>query len=420
MSTMLLIFVLQKGSRGGFVLKEFLLASGLALLLSAVFWVPFAHFLPEFGKPIDTSYSASQSIEYIPLNFIIQDADFYRIDTLDRILFPAIYMNYIGWLPALFAFYALISMRKAERRVLLTLLGGIAVVFIASSTNFIQILARILPDLAASFRYPPMLLGLTVPLILGLAGAGLDRILRLPWPRFQVPWQDAKLAFPSLALLVLLAWSVKSSYDFSRQWLVPFSPPPDTKVLEQKFTTDTAQWVQPPNHHYWMPDLLASQKKITGVFRPWWFSGRDAPNPFLEAIPEEEWTGDLTPIDSVNTIQIVARPTNQYAVIETPDGPIPCQAISRGGNIDVSCDSPSPGILTVTENSWTGWKVAVDGEPGQLRSGNWLSVAAPEGQHEFTFRYRPLDAYLGFALAISGVLLTAWLWRRSRRFPDSY
>ena len=51
-----------------------------------------------------------------------------------------------------------------------------------------------------------------------------------------------------------------------------------------------------------------------------------------------------------------------------------CHAEGTGGDIDVSCNSTGEGTLVVEENSWSGWRAQIDGEPAQLLEGNWLSV----------------------------------------------
>jgi hypothetical protein len=417
MTTLVLVFVVRQEKR---LLREFLLSAGLALLLSAVFWIPFVQFLPHFGKAVDTSYSAGQSFQYIPLNYVIGDADFYRGDALGRILFPSIYMNYIGWMPILLSAVGLPLLWKTRRRVTLALVIPILLIVLASSANSVQFAAKIFPDLMASLRYPPLLLGLTIPFILALAAAGVDQILQIPWPSLTLLWEGAKIRLPSLTLLVLMGWSMRSTFDFSQSWYTPFWPPAETLELPHALETNSAQWVQPPGQHYWMPDLLASNQKITGVFRPWWWSGREAPEPFLQAVSEDELPEDSTPIGQIGSLKIIANSASHYAFIEIGNTTIPCRAVSNGGNIDVSCNSPEQGQLTVREYSGTGWSVSMDGTPGRLTPSAWLSTAAQAGNHDYSFRYRPRAAQLGVGLSIFGSLLMVWLWRRSRQFPDSY
>jgi len=90
----------------------------------------------------------------------------------------------------------------------------------------------------------------------------------------------------------------------------------------------------------------------------------------------------------------------------------PCQASGHGGNIDVECDQPAPGVLTVYENQWLGWSATLDGAPVPLGKGQWLNVEAPAGSHVYRFRYRPWEAGVGLSMALAGIILAAVLWFR--------
>jgi uncharacterized membrane protein YfhO len=72
----------------------------------------------------------------------------------------------------------------------------------------------------------------------------------------------------------------------------------------------------------------------------------------------------------------------------------------------VSCASNDPAILTVRENSWTGWFAWVDGKPANLIPGQWLRVQAPAGAHQYQFRYLPWDVALGALLMLVGIILS--------------
>ena len=69
----------------------------VAVLLAGVFWVPVLHFWSSFGKDVDPSFKSAQAIEYIPLNLVIRDADFFRSEALGKVPYPYLYGGYIGW-----------------------------------------------------------------------------------------------------------------------------------------------------------------------------------------------------------------------------------------------------------------------------------------------------------------------------------
>jgi hypothetical protein len=115
---------------------------------------------------------------------------------------------------------------------------------------------------------------------------------------------------------------------------------------------------------------------------------------------------------AVGGLNIVAHPENEYALVETSGGLVPCRAQAQGGDIDVDCQTAAPGQLTVRENFFSGWSVRRDGAAAALGAGPWLTVQAPAGEHHYTFRYRPWDAPLGILLSLAGLALAVWLWFR--------
>jgi uncharacterized membrane protein YfhO len=94
---------------------------------------------------------------------------------------------------------------------------------------------------------------------------------------------------------------------------------------------------------------------------------------------------------------------------------LPCTASSKGGWIDVSCESQSPGLLVVNEYAWDGWWAWKDGQPVRLGSGTVLNVQAPAGKHHYQFRYLPWDVLLGALLTLTGIILSVILHQRMKR-----
>jgi len=64
-----------------------------------------------------------------------------------------------------------------------------------------------------------------------------------------------------------------------------------------------------------------------------------------------------------------------------------------------------PGLLSLAEISYPGWKVWVDGEPEAVANPTGLlrSVQLGSGDHEVVFRYLPNALFYGFGLMILGI-----------------
>ena len=60
----------------------------------------------------------------------------------------------------------------------------------------------------------------------------------------------------------------------------------------------------------------------------------------------------------------------------------------------------------LSDSSYPGWQVTVDGEPREILATNHLfrGVAVPAGAHRIVFSYRPWWLSAGFAAALVGLL----------------
>lgn len=103
------------------------------------------------------------------------------------------------------------------------------------------------------------------------------------------------------------------------------------------------------------------------------------------------------------------RPDEIYASVDVNGSIIPCKAVSQGGQIDVWCNTTAEGMLIVREYMWDGWFAWIDGEKAELSGGDWLSVNAPAGKHEFSFHYYPWDVYVGAGLSLIGIFIAVFL-----------
>jgi len=87
--------------------------------------------------------------------------------------------------------------------------------------------------------------------------------------------------------------------------------------------------------------------------------------------------------------------------------------------VTIEADSPTAGILVLSDAWYPGWRVTVDGNPAPLLRADYAlrGVALPPGKHtvEFTFRSRP--AQLGLLLSAVGVLCLLGLAAIGRKRP---
>ncbi|MGD2156904.1 MAG: hypothetical protein PVG14_13710 [Anaerolineales bacterium] len=114
--------------------KDYALAAGLAFLFAAPFLIPFTHFYPNFVKDSDPEFKSAQALQYLPLNLIINDWQYYKSEILGKFPYPYLYTLYIGWVPIILAVVGL-SMKKREDRNWLWFLLSSAILefFIASA-----------------------------------------------------------------------------------------------------------------------------------------------------------------------------------------------------------------------------------------------------------------------------------------------
>lgn len=393
--------------------REFVLAGVLAVLLTAVLWVPVLHFWPHYSKPFDASFSSSQPIKYSPLNLVIDDVGFFRSEALGKKPLPSFYMSYIGWGPVLFALLAIRLVPRSSRRQLAFFGVAIFLIYLTSSAVVFKFLVKYLQGFSA-IRFPSLISNLTVPFVLGLAAWGMDQLLQLEWPKFTVTLtSETSLTFAAswLILTVPLAWGLKSTYEFGRHTLRTHRVRADYHEIVDAIETDSVQWVKFPEDDFtFTPVALDADLKVTNAYRSFTWKDREPPPPFIDVVRNPVDTSSPNFLRKVSGLNLVAHPENEYAFVDTKSGQIACQATAQGGNISVDCQTDEPGTLTVREYKWSSWKAKRDGNPIPLGSGQWLNVEMPAGKHHFEFHYRPWDALLGGILTLIGVFLAVWLW----------
>jgi hypothetical protein len=319
------------------------------------------------------------------------------------------------------AIVALRLVPRNELRLLAFFLTAIALVYLVSGAVTLRLLAPFLSEVVAGVRHPPQIAGLANPLLLAVAAWGLDLLLKMDGPKLvlMLPGQDTSKSRPSvrvvwLALALPLIWSLQSAFVFSQNWLKTAPYRAELYQVVQALKTETAEWVKFPfGEHFWIsPALEAGLKLGTGI-RAWNWKEHDFPPVIREGTRDPIIKDAPNLLGTIDGVNLVAHPENEYALVGTGSQPIPCRATATGGNIDVSCQTDIPGRLVVQENAWSGWYAWRDGKATPLLFNRCLAVEAPAGRHEYRFRYLPWDVPLGFLLTLIGIALSAWLWRRS-------
>jgi hypothetical protein len=418
------------------LIRRLLLAVGIGLLLAAPFLVPLLHFLPSFGKYLDPSFGETQPFRYIPLNFVIKDAQFFRSGSLGAPVYPYLSVNYVGWVAVLLAAIGVGGLVVRGRWWLCSFLTGwvVLAMWIASATPLRLARDRTtaiepLWEFIVGIRNPAVIAGLALPALLALAAIGLDDL----WRRvaqyrlaLKVDLRDGGVGRmlrvdPRWLLAVALLLAALDARQFARSWIVETALPEDVPAVLDALETPGAEWIGPPyGELYWAGAALDRNMKLSGTyFKAWIWQGRESPHPAVQAVRGEA-PPDGTVVNSVGSIQIVeAPPGSEYAAVMHRDGSrTACLASSRGGNITVRCDAAQPGILQVTENHYSGWSAKVNGEDAPIEPvGQWMGVPVPAGPAEVQLRYRPWDVMAGLALMIAGVALAAWclIWADRQR-----
>jgi hypothetical protein len=265
--------------------------------------------------------------------------------------------------------------------------------------------------------------GLAVPALLGLAGYGLDGLLKLAWPQIVLRLQnnsDGRALSLSTAwiLVIPLLFGLRAVFQHARNWIYTRDNERVYQVAAL-WETPSLEWVSPPfGEHAWVEVAGTLGIKLTNVVWPWNWEDRPFPSPRLEATRTEAPAQSefLFTADGVSTY---LQPDQHYAYVEVGGGIIPCEATGSGGDLSVRCTTERPGELTVQENAWTGWRAWQDDQAIELLPGPWLRAQVPAGVHVYRFRYLPWDAPVGLALTLVGVALTAFLWVRAGSQPRS-
>jgi hypothetical protein len=408
-----------------FLLKRLALAGLIGFLLASPFLVPYLHFLPEFGKELNPEFNGAQPLKFLPLNLVIGDHDFYRTESLQKFPYPSIYENYIGWIPVILAIIALFGARSPkEKRVIKFLFSvGVIAAWAASAMPLKWLMENIhfkqLIEAVAGIRHPTYIFGLAVTAVLSLAAIGLDQVLKREWPYMKFDFSSVQTN--SCLININLHWlmaipllfSLADARAYNEVWIHTVKEDPVIQKVNKALLPPDLQWVNPPyGQHEYIESAVGMGMKMSSGTRAWFWKDRTQPSPVREA----SFTGDPPNMIRYALVKDVvlykAAPGHEYAQVIYSDNSKPtiCEAHGVGGDIDVICDNPFAGTLVVKENSWTGWRVKLDGQRVPLKHDDWLSLSLPPGEHRISFRYRPWDVPLSIALSLVGLCIAIILW----------
>lgn len=415
----LLIFGINRYLQIGKIWKELALALVIAILVSSVVLLPWFTFGSQISRP--TEPRSDQPLEYMPMNLVVRDMNFFMTETLGKIAAPNLYVMYIGWIPILLAIAAWRFTPRENFRLYLFFAIAIALIFFLGSGAPLRWAKDWLPGYLRDIRNPNFGVGLAVTLIFGLAAIGLDQILNLKWPVVSVYNNVTKKSHPidfRWLLAPILLWSITSVYEFNSQFRVLHEWPKELVRAAESIPTQPAQWVRPVYGNWtYVAAAVRHNVKITETFRIWEMIGRPNPPMSLDSGNDPAMVNDPNYLKTVEGISFVLYPENFYAFVETDTGRIPCEAIADGGHIQVKCNNAETGDLVVYENALQGWRVWRDGKSTPLEEGQWLKVSAPAGNHTYKFRYWPTDVLGGFVLTLIGLGLSYWFWQKEQPSP---
>jgi hypothetical protein len=412
------IFLFPRNDQSRVLINHLIIAGILAVLLAGVFVVPMAHIYPQFVKESLPNFDTVQTIGYLPLNLVIHSREFYYSESLEKLPFPYISGNYIGWTTILLAFYTIRLVNRKNYRFYMYLTTCLIMTILVGSGVLLNWISAIFPNVLC-IRYPQLIAGYLGPLLIILAGISIDHILKIKVPIIKVYWDEKDHAshtmiLPALTIMLVpvLLINLIFVHRFSTEWLR--SDPVDMGMYEdtEALQTSSTQWVNIPfGDHWWTVPAMESGLKVSNATRPWDLKDRSFPPALLDLYYHQDGVIDQSIIGSINDMDIREFPSAEYAQIAVSDTfLVVCSGFTTGGDIDVRCPSTVGGSLTVFENSMDGWHAWVDGQPVNLLPGQWLSVDLGPGPHTITFRYQPWDVWVGMALSLIGILLSIWLW----------
>jgi hypothetical protein len=308
---------------------------------------------------------------------------------------------YIGIVPALFALVGIgLALRNRPARAWLLLL---VVCMVLAAGRFLPFIAEMLSKMPLTIiRYPARVVPLGALALIALAVIGFDRLSRM-LPVFWLPLVAVSLI---VADLVPRIAPLLQSGPFDAH-PVPYDPAfgRDGKFLRvnaPQRAFDRRPWISGYLNLFdrrfdaWTAAPLVSEsytKTFTAAVHR-----RD----LLDAM-SVKYILDAGPAGVVVQRNPTALPMAYWRDAAGHLRRASSLAFTTDG-VDVVIDAPADGVVIVTQQMASGWKVEVDGvRATPLREGVFRAVSVTRGHHQIAWRYHPRSLMLGSALTIMAI-----------------
>jgi hypothetical protein len=411
----LLLYFFDRQFRLRSVWRSFVWSALLTIFITAIFWLPLLHFWPNVQKNGSLEFNGGQPVGYALLNLVIPDRTFLASQILGKGPAPAMYGMYIGWVPIILIFFAFRLVPRKESRTFIVLLLAIFLIYFVSSGQLFKWSSDSFGWFFSSARNLALLQPIAIPMILALAGWGLDGLIRLPWPRISINQENKSLGLNLVILLVIpLFWGLNSVRLYSADWILTETIR-DADIPMKALTTPNARWVAMPFDDFdSFPKAIEARLKmiIYQDFTAWNWNDREIPKPEVELTRDITFRNDPAYTQDIGPYVVLEHPQLPYAYVKTDGGlNVPCNATAIGGHINVSCITDRAGILYLSENYFSGWQATVNGRATDVQ-GNLIHLPVPAGSSSIQLRYRPWDVMIGGWITLLGLILCGYLWWR--------
>jgi hypothetical protein len=407
----LIVFVINRKDLAS-LRRKYILAVGLGIGLAAIVILPIIVFAPQISSPLEPQ--TRQPMEYIPVNWVVRDTQFFDEPSLGKVSGINVYSNYIGWGPILLALIAWRLAQKDKQHIFYFFVVAIILSLFLASGITLDFVRTGLPNISLGTRTPGFVAGLTISLIIGLSGWGLQLLLAQKWPILYILAKDSKKTLfevsSAVVLIPALVWSIYSVSQFNSQFRYLAAWPERYALAAELFSKQETGWVQPPYGNWPVAAALVNQNVKVNTYRIWDYKSREYPK-YQFDISEDPSTGsNANIVASFDGFFLIRNPNSYYAAINMGEEEVPCKAKSNGGHISIDCIAEKPGKLVVLENHLPGWSARLDGKRAKIFPGQWLSIELPKGEHNIQFRYMPPDFILGALISLASIAACIWLW----------